>query len=196
MVELGLLGGCRRIGGGSRIGLRRRSGGQRGARLDPSAPGNSCQPRPGCPTGFAGRRRRFRGKGRFPRNPVACGGLHYWGDMPILLALLDAGANTEARNIDGKTPIHLAVQFNGKLAAVQTLLDAGADIEVSDQSGWTPLHMAAIFNEDPAVVRALLDAHANPEARDVLGNTPLNQAIEYHDDLAVMQVCVGCWRRH
>ena len=43
-------------------------------------------------------------------------------------ALLAAGANLNARDVDGPTPLHYAVIFHPEaLEAIEVLLDAGAD---------------------------------------------------------------------
>ena len=89
--------------------------------------------------------------------------------------LLEAGANLEAQNEDGATPLHLAA-YDGTLAVVTALLEAGANLEARTKDGVTPLHLAAAFNENPAVVTALLEAGANLEARNEYGATPLHLA--------------------
>ena len=80
-------------------------------------------------------------------------------------AALDAGADLEARDEDGRTPLMFAAGSNSP-EVVQTLLDAGADLEARTESGQTPLMGAAWNNENPGVVQVLLDAGADPTTRN------------------------------
>ena len=56
-----------------------------------------------------------------------------------MTALLQAGANLEARNENGLTPLHWATTSE----AVTALLQAGANLEARDEYRGTPLHRAA-----------------------------------------------------
>ena len=90
--------------------------------------------------------------------------------VPVLQALLSAGADVAAaRAIDERTALHLAAE-NNDAAAVRYLLSAGADVMARDDDGATPLHVA----EDPEVVRVLFAAGADLSARDTTGRTPLH----------------------
>lgn len=55
--------------------------------------------------------------------------------------LMKDGANKEAKNRLGQTPIHLAA-LSGQLSAVIDLINGGASVTVKDSSGETPLHKA------------------------------------------------------
>ena len=78
---------------------------------------------------------------------------------------LDAGADLEARDGLGRTPLHRAAAFGERPAMIRALLDAGADLEARDDAGHTPLHWAAQFSQHPAVIETLLDAGADAKAR-------------------------------
>ena len=96
---------------------------------------------------------------------------------PIIEVLVASGADINARNTPGDTPMHAAVSRNAhSLELIEALVGAGADIEVRDQIGNTPLHEAPAWNPDPAVVEALLAAEADPEARNISGERPLDAA--------------------
>ncbi len=60
----------------------------------------------------------------------------------IVQLLLDKGANIEAKDTDGWTPL-MSAAVNGHEAVVQLLLGKGANIEAKDEDGWTPLLLAA-----------------------------------------------------
>ncbi|MCA9753909.1 MAG: ankyrin repeat domain-containing protein [Gemmatimonadetes bacterium] len=93
-------------------------------------------------------------------------------DEPVLLTLIDAGANPDAADALGRTPLHDAAE-RGVDWAVRALLDAGAQVNALDHDRATPLHRAA----SSAVATRLLDAGADPDLRDRDGRTPLHAAI-------------------
>ena len=90
------------------------------------------------------------------------------------MALLDRGADLNARDDDYQTPLHTAAWFNETPEVIRTLVDGGADVDARDNWGDTPLHTAARYNESPDVIRALVDAGADPNARNDNGHTPLH----------------------
>ena len=97
-----------------------------------------------------------------------------WSDDPgVIKALVEAGADLEARNEKDVTPLHVAAGYSDIPAIVTALLKAGADLEARDERGWTPLHWAAAYNEVPSVVETLLHAGAGVEAKSYEGATPL-----------------------
>ena len=81
-----------------------------------------------------------------------------------------------ARNENGRTPMHYAAQGTSP-AMVTALAKAGANLNSPDErGGWTPLHLAAWFSETPSVVAALLAAGADPAVKDGEGKTPWDYA--------------------
>ena len=89
---------------------------------------------------------------------------------------LQAGADPDARNEKGFTPLHDAAVFSKTPAVVKALLAAGADLNTRSKGGETPLHMAAWFSKTPAVVVLLLDAGADPVVKNNEGETPWDYA--------------------
>ncbi|XP_046984082.1 cortactin-binding protein 2-like isoform X3 [Schistocerca americana] len=96
------------------------------------------------------------------------------GSMEELQALLAAGVNLGARDMNEWTPLHWAAG-RGYEEMVRRLLAAGADVGARDKFQQTPLHLAAWAGR-PAVVSLLSASSADPNARDVDGWTPLHSA--------------------
>ena len=63
-------------------------------------------------------------------------------------ACLAAGADVNARERGGHTPLHLAACCNDNPAVIAALLEAGAEVNARDEDGDTPLHLAY---DDPAI---------------------------------------------
>ena len=83
------------------------------------------------------------------------------------LALLQAGADPNARTAEDDTPLHLSV-WHPDSTLVFALAEAGADVHARNAKGETPLHKARAWDSRPAM-RALLDLGADPDARDYAG---------------------------
>lgn len=88
--------------------------------------------------------------------------------------LLAAGADVNARDDVGFTPLHIAA--GGSSAAVIPLLvDAGADIDAQSDDGTTALYQALKNNTRSrlAIIRALLERGADPTIPTATGDTTL-----------------------
>ena len=88
--------------------------------------------------------------------------------------LLDRGAEIEAKDSGGRTPLHIATGC-GHEAIIGLVLDRGADIEAKDSYERTPLHMFLWYGQE-AAIRLLLNRGADIEAKDSNGRTPLDNA--------------------
>ena len=99
--------------------------------------------KPGYHHSPAGRRRRCRCAHRTDgRDAAALGSFKEYSESPaIITALLDAGANVNARDYiwNGRRCTGQRGLMQS-LAIITALLDAGADINARDTNGETPLH--------------------------------------------------------
>jgi ankyrin repeat protein len=92
--------------------------------------------------------------------------------VQVVDALLNAGADPNAANVAGITPLMTAVSFDPESTAIlQRLLDAGAVVDAPDNRGKTALMWAAGYGRKEAVM-LLLQHGANPGLRDDSGRTP------------------------
>ena len=95
------------------------------------------------------------------------------------LMLLMRGANPNAQDTEGKTPMHYAVrvddvQFGTFL--VLLLIDKGGDPNIVDAKGRTPLHSALYKRKGIEMYEAFLDNGGTNFIKDRAGNTPLDIA--------------------
>jgi hypothetical protein len=73
--------------------------------------------------------------------------VHRSVEYPELLAYLyKAGADMDARDNDGNTPLILAVR-NGCTESIKFLIDHGADVTATNKQGWTVKRNVKIFNQ-------------------------------------------------
>ncbi|CAE7714911.1 Ank3 [Symbiodinium sp. CCMP2592] len=93
------------------------------------------------------------------------------GDAELLIELLAAGANKEAKDKDGRTPLMVAAE-KCQTEIVNELLAQGAEKEAKDKDGRTPL-MVAAEQGHKEIVNELLAQGAEKEAKDKNGLTPL-----------------------
>jgi ankyrin repeat protein len=105
------------------------------------------------------------------------------GNVGLVKNCLEKGANINARNGNGLTPLIAAAGGNGwcietdHLKIVELLINKGANVDAIDPSGTTALHKAAWVKNGTNMVRYLLDHGASVNAKDQSGRTPLLEAI-------------------
>lgn len=89
----------------------------------------------------------------------------------VMEELLRAGADPNAANQSGGTPLMTAIAFDrDSTVMIERLLDAGAEIDAQDDRGETALMAAAQYTRKDAV-QLLLARGANPAIHDNLGRT-------------------------
>jgi len=96
-------------------------------------------------------------------------------ETQIIEFLMARGADTEARNMDGKTPIHFAAEAGSK-AAIEILIEQGADLNAQDSSGCTALH----YVTDEEIARFLIGKGADLKVRNSFDASPLNVALSHN----------------
>jgi ankyrin repeat protein len=90
------------------------------------------------------------------RDTAGSTALHHaagFGTLDTMTLLLERGADVNAKNRRGSTPLHWAVHDEAK---VRLLLSRGAAIDVRQNEGRTPLFMAASLASGTSSVRLLL----------------------------------------
>jgi ankyrin repeat protein len=95
-------------------------------------------------------------------------------DLTWLGYLIGKGANVNASDDHGRTPLQLAVSL-GWRDGVQQLLDAKAQPDPSNDAGETPL-IFAVHRKDADMVKVLLQAGANPDRADNSGRSARDYA--------------------
>ena len=112
-----------------------------------------------------------------------------------ITALLDRGAEVQALNASGFSPLSQAA-WTGQREIVQLLLDRGADPnqrdrgEVNKDRSQTPLTGLMGFNPKDAapVVETLLLARADPNLKSELGYTALHRAIQFNQPAKIIEL--------
>ena len=122
--------------------------------------------------------------------------LHWNADMgcapgdreTIVTILLDHGAEVEARDAQGRTPLFVAAS-SGSAQIVRALVLAGANVNARSNSGATPLMLAASSGSlDAVTFRLAGGADANAFTPD--GSTAMDMAMgaEFEDVVDVLRV--------
>jgi ankyrin repeat protein len=95
-------------------------------------------------------------------------------DLTWMQFLLGKGANVNARNNRGTTPLQLAVGM-GFTEGVELLVQQRARVDEPDAAGETAL-IAAVHRRDTGIMRLLLKAGANPDRADNSGRSARDYA--------------------
>jgi ankyrin repeat protein len=102
----------------------------------------------------------------------------FQGKLEIAQLLLNHGAQVDAKNYQGETPLHLVSRgeydsLDDGVCVAELLLERGTDANAYDSDDWSPLHSAS-NNGKPEIVQVLLAHGAKVDAENDLGETPLH----------------------
>ncbi|HZQ51466.1 MAG TPA: ankyrin repeat domain-containing protein [Bryobacteraceae bacterium] len=116
----------------------------------------------------------------------------FFGHSELATALLDRGAQVDARSTNGmkNTPLHAAAA-GGHADLVDLLAKRGADPNAHQEGGWTALHSAAqAGNREMVSVLVANGAHVNVRAKNSQG--PLDMALmKGHAEVAALLEDLG-----
>jgi len=115
------------------------------------------------------------------------------GNIEAVKQHLDAGADLNAKDGGGETPLHAAVfkghkeivfgstplhdaAFSDLKEVTELLIANGADVNAKAEEGWTPLHDAARGGHKE-IAELLIAKGADLNAKDNDGETPVDYAI-------------------
>src|SRR5215472_14238454 len=101
-----------------------------------------------------------------------------FGNFETLKALIDAGADVNARNQMDATALLWAA---GDPEKSRLLIERGADVKAQSRQGRTPLMMSAMRPGNSAIVEMILSKGADIQARDRFGATALSLAARAGD---------------
>ena len=96
----------------------------------------------------------------------------------LMHILLGRGANPNARDAEGSTPMHLATWLGSGRKTYEALLQAGADLNARDIKGNTILHLAVVA-DDVSTIEFFLEKGATPGVKNNERKTPLDVALEW-----------------
>ena len=113
----------------------------------------------------------------------------YWAiyfDRPVILkVLIETGADVNAQDSNGATPLTLAAQEDNPMIVME-LIKAGADVNLTRHDGATPLHLAAQQGHEGCAAVLIRDG-ADIHRRTNMGMTSLEYAIDNkHKKIAKM----------
>jgi len=121
--------------------------------------------------------------------------------LDVIGALLDAGAQGDARDANGQTALLAACMMSDAVPALIAFLHArGMDLQARDSEGRTALHAAARSSNSPpalgAIMAQLLGAGLSVDVRDHRGRTPLHLAADKeHGDRGALALLLGLGAR-
>lgn len=98
------------------------------------------------------------------------------GDVASVLQAIENGANVNAQDEFGQTPLMYAAGSSSNPEIISSLIKAGASLNTQTSTGWTALMYAARDNKNLEVLVTLMNAAADPTLKNSDGQTAANLA--------------------
>lgn len=117
------------------------------------------------------------------------------GDTERIKELIAQGADVNAANKKGMTPLMNAAFFAENDECATLLLNAGAEVNAADKSGWTPIMYALLGDRSLEFIRDLIDnRNAYPEQRTKAKVSPMMIACQFskHAELPEILYAANC----
>lgn len=96
------------------------------------------------------------------------------GNTKLVSSLIEQGADVNARDRNGDTPLHLASRSAEKMEIVSLLIEGGANINVQDEDGDTPLHDALFLLGNTELASFLIKRGADASIKNKNGQAPFH----------------------
>lgn len=125
------------------------------------------------------------------RNSFGSTPLHmaaFYNYPEITQLLIRWGADVNARDYSGFTPLDVAINQNKTGDTVQILIRYGAGVNAKGNNDNTPLHVACYLG-DELMVKLLLSAGACIHAKNASGKTPADRT--YRKEIAALLLAEG-----
>jgi ankyrin repeat protein len=98
------------------------------------------------------------------------------GAAAIVTALIECGADVEALDKRGRTPLLAAVYSSARVAVLGALVAGGASLDACDARGFTCLHHAAVKRNGAEAIQFLRSKGADVYAVDAQRSCPIHRA--------------------
>lgn len=109
----------------------------------------------------------------------------YYNRDDVVQWLVQQGANINAQDHFGNSPLHAAVQ-NGNLIIIRILLDSGADTNIQNNFGNTPIWIAKPA-QPTEVFKLLLQFGADPTLKNKFDVSAIDRMAAYPEIIKILK---------